>query len=90
LRVELTESSLMVDPACSRTTLTRLRELGVRLPVDDYGTGYSSLCYLQQLPVDELKIDRSFVRHTASNSNDNMIVPTGAGRAAHALAGVEF
>jgi diguanylate cyclase (GGDEF)-like protein/PAS domain S-box-containing protein len=74
LRVEITESSLMVDPVRSRATLVRLRELGVRLSVDDYGTGYSSLRYLQQLPVDELKIDRSFVRHMVSNESDLMIV----------------
>ncbi|MBV8719249.1 MAG: EAL domain-containing protein [Chloroflexi bacterium] len=74
LRVEITESSLMVDPVRSRATLVRLRELGVRLSVDDYGTGYSSLRYLQQLPVDELKIDRSFIRHMVSNESDLMIV----------------
>jgi predicted signal transduction protein with EAL and GGDEF domain len=74
LRVEITESSLMVDPVRTRATLVRLRELGVRLSVDDYGTGYSSLRYLQQLPVDELKIDRSFIRHMVSNENDFMIV----------------
>lgn len=74
LRVEITESSLMVDPVRTRATLVRLRELGVRLSVDDYGTGYSSLRYLQQLPVDELKIDRSFIRHMVSNESDLMIV----------------
>ena len=74
LRVEITESSLMIDPVRSRATLERLCELGVRLSVDDYGTGYSSLRYLQQLPVDELKIDRSFIRHMVANENDLMIV----------------
>jgi diguanylate cyclase (GGDEF)-like protein len=74
LRVEITESSLMVDPIRSRATLTRLCELGVRLSVDDYGTGYSSLRYLQQLPLDELKIDRSFIRDMVRNENDLMIV----------------
>jgi EAL domain-containing protein (putative c-di-GMP-specific phosphodiesterase class I) len=74
LRVEITESSLMLDPVRSRATVMRLRELGVRLSVDDYGTGYSSLRYLQQLPVDELKIDRSFIRHMVSNESDLMIV----------------
>jgi diguanylate cyclase (GGDEF)-like protein/PAS domain S-box-containing protein len=74
LRVEITESSLMMDPVRSRATLERLCELGVRLSVDDYGTGYSSLRYLQQLPVDELKIDRSFIRHMVANENDLMIV----------------
>ena len=74
LRVEITESTLMVDPTRTRSTLTRLCELGVRLSIDDYGTGYSSLRYLQQLPVDELKIDRSFVQHMVVNDNDLTIV----------------
>jgi EAL domain-containing protein (putative c-di-GMP-specific phosphodiesterase class I) len=74
LRVEITESSLMVDPMRARSTLARLCEIGVRLSVDDYGTGYSSLRYLQQLPVDELKIDRSFVRHMVTQPSDAIIV----------------
>jgi diguanylate cyclase len=74
LRLELTESSLMVDPARALETLTGLRGLGVTMSVDDYGTGYSSLRYLQQLPVDELKIDRSFVRSMVTNDSDLAIV----------------
>lgn len=61
LKLEVTETALMADPAVSAENLARLREMGVRISVDDFGTGYSSLAYLKQLPVDELKIDRSFV-----------------------------
>jgi EAL domain-containing protein (putative c-di-GMP-specific phosphodiesterase class I) len=63
LRLEVTESTLMADVARAQEVLTRLAELGVGLPVDDFGTGYSSLAHLKRLPVDELKIDMSFVRH---------------------------
>ena len=61
LELEITESTLMVDPERSGTVLDDLRALGVRIAVDDYGTGYSSLAYLQRLPVDELKLDKSFI-----------------------------
>jgi diguanylate cyclase (GGDEF)-like protein len=61
LTLEITETSLMSDPNGSVVALHRLRELGVRVAVDDLGTGYSSLAYLQRLPVDEIKIDRSFL-----------------------------
>jgi len=61
LMLEITENQIMSDPVRSMTCLTRLREMGVRLAIDDFGTGYSSLSYLRHLPVDQLKIDKSFV-----------------------------
>lgn len=61
LIIEITEESLIADQGQARTILTRLRQAGIRLSVDDFGTGYSSLAYLRDLPIDELKLDRSFV-----------------------------
>src|SRR5690606_38346621 len=59
---ELSESALMVDTPRALSTISRLDQMGVRLSLDDFGTGYSSLGYIRNLPVSELKIDRSFVR----------------------------
>ena len=64
----------MSDPDRSLVTLTRLAQLGVGLSVDDYGTGYSSLANLRRLPIDELKIDRSFVSPMLSDESDLIIV----------------
>jgi EAL domain-containing protein (putative c-di-GMP-specific phosphodiesterase class I) len=74
LRLELTEGSLLADPEGARENLAALRALGVRIAIDDFGTGYSSLNYLQRLPVDELKIDQSFVQRMASDVGAHSIV----------------
>lgn len=71
---ELTESLLMEHSNENTAQLFRLKELGVRLAIDDFGTGYSSLTYLKHLPVDYLKIDRSFIQDIDSNSDDRAIV----------------
>ena len=76
LVLEITESSLMSDPNAALAVLRRLKTLGIQLSIDDYGSGYSSLAYLQQLPVDELKIDRSFIRFVAEREKDRAIVRT--------------
>jgi EAL domain-containing protein (putative c-di-GMP-specific phosphodiesterase class I) len=72
LTLELTEGALIEDAA--PVVLTRLHEMGERLSIDDFGTGYSSLAYLQRLPVDELKIDRSFVMNLDAVNDDAIIV----------------
>jgi diguanylate cyclase len=76
LELEITESTLMVDPERSGKTLDDLRALGVRIAVDDYGTGYSSLAYLQRLAVDELKLDKSFVLPMLTDQGAAAIVRT--------------
>ena len=65
ISIEITESALMKDPESAREVLQQLRDLGVELAIDDFGTGYSSLAYLRHLPVDCLKVDRSFVAELA-------------------------
>jgi diguanylate cyclase (GGDEF)-like protein len=74
LTVEITESAIMLDPDRALEVLHELRGMGVRLSVDDFGTGYSSMAYLKLLPVGELKIDRSFVRHMAVDREDAVLV----------------
>jgi diguanylate cyclase (GGDEF)-like protein/PAS domain S-box-containing protein len=74
LRLEITESSLMADPARAREVLARLRAAGVQIAIDDFGTGYSSLAYLKDLTVDELKIDRSFVHDMSAEAGARAIV----------------
>ncbi|MCW2989814.1 MAG: diguanylate cyclase/phosphodiesterase [Solirubrobacterales bacterium] len=74
LEVELTESSLIADPDRTADILSRLNAAGVRVTIDDFGTGYSSLVLLRRLPVDAIKIDRSFVGGMTSNQEDAAIV----------------
>jgi diguanylate cyclase (GGDEF)-like protein len=74
LVVEITENGLMADPARALQIITGLRLMGIRIAIDDFGTGYSSLAYLKRLPVDELKIDRSFIRDLATDTDDLAIV----------------
>jgi EAL domain-containing protein (putative c-di-GMP-specific phosphodiesterase class I) len=76
LTLELTESVLMEEPIKSLQALRELRGLGVRLAIDDFGTGYSSLSYLRQFPVDELKIDKSFIDRIGAGEQDFAIVRT--------------
>ncbi|WP_028791886.1 EAL domain-containing protein [Thauera linaloolentis] len=74
LTLELTESMLMEDTEASVVRMQQLRELGVSLALDDFGTGYSSLAYLKGFPIDELKIDRLFVRGIDRNPRDAALV----------------
>jgi diguanylate cyclase (GGDEF)-like protein/PAS domain S-box-containing protein len=74
LVLEITESSLMADPLRAAENLSQLRALGVQLSIDDFGTGYSSLDSLKNLPVDELKIDQSFVQAMATDASARAIV----------------
>jgi diguanylate cyclase (GGDEF)-like protein len=71
---EITESAVMREPEHALKVLDRLRECGISLSVDDFGTGYSSLAHLKRLPVQELKIDQSFVRNLDETSEDAVIV----------------
>jgi len=81
LELEVTERVLMSHLAENIETLKRIGELGVRLAIDDFGTGYSSLSYLRRLPIDKLKIDRSFLQELHSGSGDAAIVETVAAMA---------
>jgi diguanylate cyclase (GGDEF)-like protein len=74
LELELTENAAITDLPRARTILGELRALGVRLAIDDFGTGHSSLAYFRTLPVDRLKIDRSFVTDMAESEGDSAIV----------------
>jgi diguanylate cyclase (GGDEF)-like protein len=74
LELEITESTIMADPQRALDVLSRLSASGITLAIDDFGTGYSSLAYLKHLPVDEIKIDKSFVMQMATADGDAMIV----------------
>jgi len=74
LEFEITESTMLVDPLRAKLVLDKLSSLGIRLAIDDFGTGYSSLAYLKRLPIQEIKIDRSFVSNMISNEDDATIV----------------
>jgi EAL domain-containing protein (putative c-di-GMP-specific phosphodiesterase class I) len=74
LELEITESMIVGDPERARAVLDQLNALGITLAIDDFGTGYSSLAYLRELPVDTIKIDKSFVLQMAANNSDETIV----------------
>lgn len=74
LVLEITETTLMQDPDRSRSTIDQLLELGTSVSIDDYGTGYSSLAYLQDLPAAELKLDRSFTQRLSADPRTGQII----------------
>ena len=84
LTLELTETSELVDSGTSLETLGRLRDLGIEVSIDDYGTGLSTLEYLKKVPASEIKIDQSFVKGLADNRSDRLMVHSTIGLA-HSL-----
>jgi EAL domain-containing protein (putative c-di-GMP-specific phosphodiesterase class I) len=84
LELEITESAMMLDPARALRVVQEIDRLGVLISIDDFGTGYSSLGYLRDLPVNALKLDKSFVMGMRNNSDDRIIVESTA-KMAHAL-----
>lgn len=81
LKLELTESTVLENVADTIEKMHDLKGIGVRFAMDDFGTGYSSLAYLTQLPLDQLKIDQTFVRNIGTKSSDSMIIQTIIGMA---------
>ena len=76
LQFEVTESTIMYDPGGARDNMIKLRAQGIKISIDDFGTGHSSLAYLSRFPIDELKIDRAFIDQLHSSSEDRAIVQT--------------
>jgi EAL domain-containing protein (putative c-di-GMP-specific phosphodiesterase class I) len=76
LKLELTESLIIDDSSSTTRMLSELRDLGIQVQLDDFGTGYSSLSYLHNLPIDTLKIDRSFISRLGTSTNNTEIVQT--------------
>lgn len=76
IKIELTETALVVDPQQAVATINSLKELGIRISLDDFGTGYSSLSYLHRIPIDQLKVDQSFVRDITINKVSRSITET--------------
>jgi predicted signal transduction protein with EAL and GGDEF domain len=74
LTIEITESALLRNPEEAREVLGEFKALGVRIAIDDFGSGYASLAYLRQLPLDRIKIDRSFVSQLGSDARDEKLV----------------
>jgi EAL domain-containing protein (putative c-di-GMP-specific phosphodiesterase class I) len=74
LRLEITETAVMNDPETALAVLNELAAAGISVSLDDYGTGYSAMTYLQRLPVTELKVDQSFVAGLAAGTNDSVLV----------------
>lgn len=74
LELEITENVVMTDIDKAMNTIITLQNMGVKVSIDDFGTGYSSLAYLRKLPIDKIKIDRSFITEVATNDSDMTIV----------------
>lgn len=76
LQLEITETAILQDIKSNQRSIYKLKSMGIRIAVDDFGTGYSSLSYFVNLPIDNLKIDKSFVDRMNVNENSRMIVDT--------------